>query len=165
MMKFDFSSWVEFDGQIEITSGLVQVLCTGPASFFIGVEDSETLAGSGSSFRARVSFPVMLRVACLKGVRSFYFNPVRLISRPFGEVFTNLDQRPVESGTVAEIRKTLRLFEIKQAHLRREISIERMALQQSRKRHAASVAVPPAVPPSSPSAVPPEAPAAVPVTV
>jgi hypothetical protein len=53
-----------------------------------------------------------------------------------GEVFTNLDRMPMESGTVAEVTREMRRFKLEQAGMLREMRAERAKLTREREHMA-----------------------------
>ena len=134
-MKFDVFKWQEIDASsvYEIQSGKVHVMCSKPAAVFATVEGYEVLLGVGTEIKADIAaLSVEIKIQAPSGTRAFVNSPTVALLVDDGEVFTNIDRQPMESGTMLEIKKAMRQFQIEQMNLRRELRAERHALDRAK---------------------------------
>lgn len=144
-MKFDPFSWDEVKPNVEVQvgKGPVRIMCAAPTALYISAQGVEALAGVGTSHDVEVSEPVTVKLDAPKGVRCFIFNPpLTTAVQPHGEVYTNVDRMVEESGTMAEITRARRQFELERRAMLREMRVEHARLQKAMKadtpREAAS---------------------------
>lgn len=142
-MKFDVFKWQEIDvsSVYEIQSGKVHVMCSKPSAVFGTVEGYEVLLGVGTEIRLDIAaLSVEIKIQAPAGTRAFVNSPTVAVLVDDGEVFTNIDRQPMESGTMLEIRKAMRQFQMEQMNLRRELRAERHALERAKGVRAAETA-------------------------
>jgi len=135
-MKIDLFKWQEVDPlkTYEITSGKVHVMCSKDTAVFVAVEGYEILAGVGTDIRAEMNTPLInVSFQAPKGARVFIYEPTLTPLTEHGEIFTNIDRQPMESGSVLEVRKAVRQLALDQMHTRRALRAEREALERERK--------------------------------
>lgn len=130
-MKFDVFSWNEVkpNEKIQAPKGWLRVRSSVPAPLYIEAEGFEALAGVSSSFDLEISEAATFRLDAPPGVRVFYHRTSGTTYEHSGEVFTNIDRMPDESGTVLEVRRALRELEIQRRSVLAEIRAERRAAQ------------------------------------
>lgn len=138
-MKFNPFDWVVMaERVITFDTGRVAIRSSLPAAFYIEVDGYEVLAGSGLDLDYRLATPCKVRVDAPSKALLFAYKPFRQSYEPVGEVFSNPDRQPQESGTLLEVRKALRAFEVQQMQMKRELRNERAALQRARGERVAS---------------------------
>lgn len=117
--------------KIEAPQGRLRVLCSAPAALFVSAEGHEALAGFGTAFDLETSQEVTFWVV---GDCRVFWEPPRAAVRAFlpdAEIFTNLDQAPVEDGSVLEIRRMMRQAKLQQREWARK---QRALLAQGRPK-------------------------------
>lgn len=140
--KFDVFVWNEVttNGKIAHPKGQLRLRLSQPAPLYIEAEGVEALAGYASDFDLEVSEAVTFRVEAAKGVRAFLYNPLPTSTVAEGEVFTNVDRMPHESGMMAEVTRARRMFEIERRQaldeLRRETAIMRAQVKAAKPKKA-----------------------------
>lgn len=144
-MKFDPFSWdeVKTNVQVEVGKGRVRLQLSAPAPLYIEAEGVEALAGYGAAHDVEVSEAVNIRIDAPKGVRAFLFRAPRTTAvQPVGEVYTNIDRMTQESGTMLEITRARREFEIERRVMLREMKIAnaQMKAEIAKARHAGTPA-------------------------
>lgn len=135
-MKFDPYSWheVQTDGQIDAPKGRLRVQCSAPSALYIEAQGYEALAGHGTAFTLDLSEAVKWRVEGPQGVRAFVHRSASTSTVAAGEVFTNIDRMPHESGHMIEVKRALRMFELERRNALSEIRAERAALETARRQ-------------------------------
>lgn len=130
-MKFDVFQWNEVKPNVQTpkSKGRLRVLCSQPSPLYFSAQGYEVLAGYGTSFDFEVSEEVTWRVDALKGVRVFVHAPAVTTAEPDGEVYTNIDRMPHESGTVAEVTRASRMLELQRRAMLREMREEAARLR------------------------------------
>lgn len=101
--------------EIQITSGGVQFTA---------------YASLDGTFRQKVAEDALVEVES----DGYIYHPATTICERRDEVFTNLDRRPSESGSVYEVTKALRLLDLRQLEHRREQAAIR---ERDRRAHEA----------------------------
>lgn len=153
-MKFDVSKWSElspnvlYEGQV----GRLVGNCSQLAAWYVLWNGQEILAHVGHSVDISISEPFSWRCEVDTSARVFVSAPRAVHHNVVGEVFTNIDRKPRESGMVAEVSAALRRFKLEQRDLRADIRRERFELERERK--ALRPVVPPVVSDSVPDVVP-----------
>lgn len=130
-MKFDPNCWqeVKANEQIQFGKGVLRLRASVPAPLYITTQGGhEALCAVATAFDVELSEEVSFRVEGAKGTRVFLFKPLPTFCQPKGEVFTNIDRMPDESGQMLEVRKALRQLEIERRATLREIRAERERL-------------------------------------
>lgn len=133
-MKFDLFSWAEVKANEEIQTGkgILRVRASAPVALYVQAEGYEVLAGVGTSHEVDLSEAVTWRADAPEGTRIFWQPPALTSHRCEGEVFTNIERMPHESGQMQEVTRALRMFELERRQALREIRAERQALEASR---------------------------------
>lgn len=129
-MKFDPFNWQEVKHEVEIQSGRVQVSCSAPSALYAEAQGVETLVGFGTAWDLDLSAPVTLRLDGPPTARLFVALQYLVVDQPDAEMFTNIDQMPLESGSVLEVTRALRMMEINKRQTMaemRELHAELMA--------------------------------------
>lgn len=138
-MKFDVFKWneVKTNAQIQVGKGVLRLRVSAPCPLYLQAEGVEALVGVGTSFDVEASGAVSFRVEAPEGVRAFREQAESTSCKHTGEVFTNIDRMPDESGSMAEVLRARRLFEFEQRSLLREMRSEREALLAARAKDEA----------------------------
>lgn len=131
-MKFDPINWEEIqDGEIFNPQGRLRLQASGDVSVFVALGGREALAFHGTKHEVKLSPAASVRVEIPEGVRCFYHSPEAHSVAPTGEMLTNTDRRPMESGNLLEVTKAIRLFNLRAAEVQREqIRAQRRAQAQ-----------------------------------
>lgn len=130
-MKFDIFSWQEVkpNEEIQARKGILRVRASAPVALYVQAEGYEVLAGVGLSHEVDLSEAVIWRAEGPEGTRVFWQPPAVTSVACEGEVFTNIDRMPHESGMLAEVTRARRMLEIEKrqmlAEIRREMAITR----------------------------------------
>lgn len=141
MKKFNPQHWkVLKNGQAFEHQG--RLLLRSKAQIAVTVTDAfgcEALAGIGYEVKSDFASPSLVMVETLTGEEDiFYYSPTREPIPSTGEIFTNVDRKPMESGALLEVKKALRELELKKRGMVAEV---REAARQA-AREAASVTAP-----------------------
>lgn len=133
-MKFDLFAWSEVapNEKVQAGKGVLRVRCSAPAPLYVEAEGYEVLAEVGTAFEIDLSEAVTWRVEAPKGARTFWMPPALTSHRHEGEVYTNIDRMPHESGQLAEVTRAMRVFEIEQRSVLKKIRSEAAALRAIR---------------------------------
>lgn len=128
-MKFDLFQWSEGkpNEEIQAEKGWLRVRSSVVGALYVQAEGVETLVGLGSSWDLEVTSAVAWRVETPKAARVFYHAPRNAVRQTEGEVFTNIDRLPSESGNLLEVRRALRELEFMRRQTLRDIRAERDA--------------------------------------
>lgn len=136
-MKLDLFSWNECEIAREIAApaGRLWLKVSSPSAVFVSSQGYEVLLGYGTEFDATLREPFSFRVdSTSKGVRAFVYGPALPTFEPSGEVFTNADRMIHESGTVLEVRKAMRAFQLEQRSMLRDLKIEQAKLKAAKAK-------------------------------
>lgn len=135
-MKLDPFAWSEVSAneKIEAGKGVLRVRCSAPSPLYVEAEGYEVLADVGTSFEVDLSEAVIWRVDAPKGARIFWMPPALTSHRHVGEVYTNIDRMPHESGQLAEITRAMRMFEIERRSYLKQMRSEAAALRAARAK-------------------------------
>lgn len=153
-MKFDPVCWNEVNPneKVQAAKGVLRVRASAPAPLYIEAEGCEALCGVGTAFDVELSEAVTFRLDAPKGVRVFVHRPLATTVHAAGEVYTNIDRMPDESGSLMEVTRARRQLELERRAMLREIRAERDAvLEAVRGEKSAQPAA------SAPLAPPPDA--------
>lgn len=143
-MKFDPFAWQEVPANEEVTfgKGRLRLRLSARAPLYVSAQGVESLVGIDENHEVHVSEEVIFRVD--GPVRAFMFVPEPTSFEPTGEVFTNCDRMPMESGSVAEVTRAMRVFELERraalAEIRKEADELRAMRAKPRKDVAADAA-------------------------
>lgn len=126
-MKFDPFSWTEVktNEEIQHPKGRLLLRISQTCPLYITAQGVEALAGVSTEFEVDVSEEVTFRIDAPKAARAFIFEAEPTSIEYDGEVFTNIDRMPSESGSVAEVTRALRMLEFNRRAMLREIREER----------------------------------------
>lgn len=129
-MKFDPLTWNEVptNETFSIGKGVVRMRASAPVPFFVEIHGVEALADYGTNLEVEVSEAARAKVVAPKGVRVFLYTPLPTAVEARGEVFTNIDRMPSESGPMAEVTRALRALELERRGALRDI---RQAAEQA----------------------------------
>ena len=139
-MKFDPFAWQEVPANEEVTfgKGRLRLRLSARAPLYVAAQGVESLVGIDENHEVHVSEEVTFRVD--GPVRVFMFVPEPTSFEPVGEVFTNADRMPMESGSVAEVTRAMRLFELERRAALAEIRKEGDDLRAMRSNRRNDVA-------------------------
>ena len=134
-MKFNPFEWKEVKPHEEniYEKGLLVLRCSQAGALYLAAQGCEALVGVGTAFDVQTSEQVTWRFDAPKGARVFMRVPERSAVEPEGEVYTNIDRMPDESGSVAEVTRALRQFELERRAGLRELRAEREAIRAERE--------------------------------
>jgi len=118
-MKHDITEWAEVftDTQIEMDTGHFHMLATHDCNVFAMNYGADILIGSGKEVRRQMSGPQIYVIEGPSDARIFMHMPDEKALHCVGEVFTNIDRQPMESGNLYEVRKAHRLMQIQSAQM------------------------------------------------
>lgn len=148
-MKFDIFAWKEAtNGKGKIQGPRLRVRASSAVALFLSGHDAdgvvhEVLAGVGTEFDLEAPGALTWRAEG-KGARVFVHEVEPSAMTFAGEVFTNIDRMPDESGTVAEVLRAQRLFKLEQQQMLREMREAARALRQPKAEPAPAPALDPA---------------------
>ena len=129
-MKMNPLEWSPVNETFETRGGLVQLRSSAP--FGVSVEAEGIEAAAGYAAHHRLAFPGPARVTVTATAPVFRKDQPSRVYVPEGEVFTNIDRMPHESGTLAEVTKAMRLWKLEQRALMRQIREERALFEASK---------------------------------
>lgn len=135
-MKFDPLKWNEISSgtNYPCERGMIRLNSTHPMNVFVLLEGVEALAYSGQSCDIRVGYGCEYRAETEgSDVRVFSAEPANVAHEQKGEIYTNIDRKPHESGTVAEVRRELRRHQLEQNMYRRVLQAEQAELAARKK--------------------------------
>jgi hypothetical protein len=123
-MRFDPFVWQELEPakKYQTAKGALHVKASKPVAVFVAAEGVEALVGTGTDVRATFAENVEYWIEGEDGVRAFVYSPGKHFFRPVGEVYTNADRMPDESGSVMEVRKAIRQLKLEQREMRRKVA-------------------------------------------
>lgn len=135
-MRFDPFSWLEVKPNEwhDTVSGQIEVRCSPEQAIFVRCmsedgEICEALVGYGSR-KVEIARPFSFVVSG-KG-RAFLRRRRDLVFEASGEVYTNLDRQPLESGSMLELQMMMRRFRLEQQAARDQLRAEHAALLAER---------------------------------
>lgn len=129
---FDFEE-IDHEKEHQSPQGRLMLKLSKEGALYVTVQGVEALVGSGTEFDVRIDAPFTFKVEAAKSVRVFLYSPTPINYRAEGEVFTNADRQPMESGTLQEVRKALRAHTLQQRGLLEEIKRESAELRRASK--------------------------------
>lgn len=130
-MKFDPFNWQEvtINDEYESPKGRLHIMCSQNASVYVQALGYEVLAGVGQKIDITTAQAVTYRIEAPEGTRAFVETREAHFVKSSGEIFTNFDKKPTESGAVQEINRALRRFKLEQQEIRRQMRIESQTLR------------------------------------
>lgn len=137
MQKFDVFAWEEIktNEEIQVARGRLQLRLSTPCPVYFTAQGVEALIGFTSQIDVEVSEAGTVNVHAPKGARAFYHRRFPSSVEADGEVFTNIDRMPNESGMLAEVTRARRQLEIERRsmveEIRREAAVARASLRPS----------------------------------
>lgn len=134
-MRFNAYDWKEVkpNAKIKAPQGRLRLRASKPSAFFVTIEGVEALAGCGHEIDITAQGRVMFFVEAPEGTRVFMEEPGVHKTKPSGEVFTNLDRKPMESGSVQAVRQAMRELQLMQMQHRKEMAVEARAIRAQRE--------------------------------
>lgn len=142
-MKFDPQSWNEVKPNVEIAheASRLRLLLSRPAAIFATAQGVEVLAGYGTEIDIKTEGLTSFLVDTdNEDLRAFVHRPYRQPASPVGEVLTNMDRQPHQSGAVLEVQQALRSASLQIAAQNKE---SRDILQAIRKERQTKPVKPP----------------------
>lgn len=134
MRNFNSGDWREEKGTtFEVASGVLFVMSNKPVSVFVETDGVESFLGTGTQIRYKTQAKMNVRLERPPASIVHVYDPIKQVTRPTGPVFTNADRMPLESGTLFEIRRAARMFQLerkRQVEEMRRLSIEREPLPE-----------------------------------
>lgn len=139
-MKYDPYAWDEVkpNEEIRFPKGRLRLQLSAPAPLYITAQGVEGLASYGSTHDVEVSEEVTYRIEGVKSLRAFQRRSYGTSVEAEGEVYTNVDRMPYESGAVAEVTRARRQLEIERRAMLKEIRAEAAIARASVKASAES---------------------------
>lgn len=134
-MKFNPFNWLEFapNETQKAPKGWLRVRLSQEAALYVSQGKREALAGVASSFDLDLSAASSYRLEPRAKCRAFVYVPEPTSVVFEGEVYTNIDRMPQESGMLAEVTRGLRQLELARRETMREIRGERSSLEKARR--------------------------------
>ena len=125
-MKHDLFGWqeVKINAPFDCEKGRVFLRLSAPSPVFVEAQGVQSLLGFNAEFAFEISEAAKVTVAAAKGVRAFVRVPPATSFAHKGEVFTNIDRLPQESGMLAEVTRARRQLELERRQMMAEIRAE-----------------------------------------
>lgn len=122
-MQFNPHDWqkAKSNAPFPFEGSRLQLRAEKPVALFITANGVEALVGHGVAFDVRCSGIEGFRCTGTKETEIFVFAPFRIGSEPTGEVLTNMDRQPMESGNMAAISIAMRRLELQTRQSERRI--------------------------------------------
>lgn len=113
-MRFDVFAWSAIDHKDTFVSetGSVHLMCDKEMAVFVSVEGYEVLLGVGKELKRTFQAKGVVRIEAPKTASVYLYEPAKKVVDKRREVFTNIDRKPNESGSVDEVRKLLRKMQV-----------------------------------------------------
>lgn len=134
MNPFDFTE-TKTNEEIQFPQGRLWLRLSQAAPIYVTLDGVETLVSQGHDTEVdlKLSQDGTFRIDAEGPCRAFIYNPHKVVFEPAGEIFTNTERMPHESGTVAEINGALRRFKLEQRIMLKEIQEQRAQLDAGRQ--------------------------------
>lgn len=135
-MKYDVQKWqaVAAGAASMAETGKLHLRVADPtAKLFIVNDDGETIFyGLGHEFKieCRQAFAYVLET---KEKLAYVYQPKAQAAEPQGEVYTNADRQPHESGTLLEVRKAARKVQLEMLLERRRLEAEQRKQREAER--------------------------------
>lgn len=121
-MKFSPLAWKEVGNAFTHKKGRLQLRLSREACLYAEAQGVEAIVGVAHTFDIEISEPCRFRIEGLtQAGKAYLWEGLGTTSEPADEIFTNIDRMTQESGTVLEIRKAMRQFEIQRREALAEI--------------------------------------------
>lgn len=135
-MRFDPFCWSEVSLSEAVSSprGVLRVKCSAPAALYVRCYGVEVLAGYGTAFDLELAEPFSWWLDAPPETRAFIWRPIPTAAEAEGEVFTNIDRMPQETGHLAEVRRAARQLEFQRRQMMSDIRREAAELRASLAR-------------------------------
>ena len=116
-MRMDVNKWAEvpLGERLPINSGVIHVKATTPVSVFAFSGEAPVLIGTGHEVRCTIDNAFSYEVQGAKNTRAFSYEPELLSNKPQGDIHTNVDRQPMDSGNLLEVKRAHRLFKLEAA--------------------------------------------------
>lgn len=133
-MKFDIFKWSEEkpNEEIKATQARLQVRCSKESALYVTSQGVQVLVGVGYAFDVTAKGVETFLIDGPDDTRVFFENPLDENYYPSGEVFTNTDRLPMESGSVLEVSRAVRKMKLEQRAMLREMAHQRQLLEAAR---------------------------------
>lgn len=138
--KLDLVSWVEVPSAkwLNCQSGRLALRLSEPAAVYATDDGVETLIGYDSDFEVLASAPFEFWVE--PGPRVFVYQGVDAGCVSSGQLLANVERLPMESGSLYEVKRALRLQQFERRELMKEMRAEADKVRQLRATLRAEVA-------------------------
>lgn len=132
-MIYDAFQWkeIEVGKEIVIPQGRLILRLSQPGAVYITQQGYEGLAGYGADHDYQVTGYATYRVEAEKA-RAFVKQPDVVTYESTGNIFTNADRMPTESGSMLEVTRAMRLFRFEQQQTLREMRLAAKELNEAR---------------------------------
>lgn len=139
MATFDPFRWAERAANSEFVAprGWLHLKASAPGALYILCEGVEVIGGYGTDIRLQLPAGCSYRFEADKDTRVFVESHGQTYHKSDGEVFTNMDRTPAESGNMLEVQRALRLFQLEQRETLKALQNERRSLAADRKKRKA----------------------------
>lgn len=130
MKKFNPFEWdVLKENTFEHVTESLTLQFNTTVSLYIARLGYEALVGNADRFDVKVQPPFDVRIEAPEDAVGYIRVPKAHSAESEGVIYTNADRQPHESGSVAEVRKALRQFQIEQAATFEQARATRAAAQ------------------------------------
>lgn len=129
-MRFNPYDWEEINAQETRAApkGRLWLRCSQECAVYVTAQGYEVLGEVGREIDLTLSEEVTFLVEAPASARIFLYKPQVQHIHPEGEVFTNADRMPSESGAMMETRRALRLLQLEQQAVLRQMREQQAAL-------------------------------------
>lgn len=148
-MKFSPFSWREVKAreEFQVSPGMLRVRCAPQGALYLDCQGVQSLVGFGSAFDVEIAEEMTAHVVGFEpGIRVFVYEAEPTAAPDSGEVFSNIDRLPNESGAVLEVRRALRDLELARRAGIDEMRAQRASFERERAALLAAAAPDPAKP-------------------
>ena len=145
-MKHDLFAWqeVKINAPHKVPKGHLFLRLSAASPVFIQAEGVQSLLGVQTEFSVEISEAAQITVAAKTGTRAFVRVAPATSYEHYGEVFTNIDRLPQESGMLADVTRARRQLELERRQMMAEIRAEaakvRAAMAPAKAAKAAEAA-------------------------
>lgn len=128
-MKFDVFNWVELDPSRRYVSaaGRLRLKLDRPAAVYVSCQGVQALLGFGTEFDYKIGEEYEVEIKGPAALRVFAWEGEKAFHEAEGEVFSNVDRRPLESGSVLEVTAALRQMKLAHREMMRDLQTARQA--------------------------------------
>lgn len=113
--------------------GRLQLRASVPVTVFCTQGKNQTLLGTSDEFDQRVPPKAVIHVEAAKGVRVFLKTNDSNAVQPSGPVLTNLQRKPLESGSMLAVQRRAVLDEIRANAVQRQRAVDQVRQERREK--------------------------------